>query len=51
MLSVYDDPPTPDAGAPARPFTSLAYAAIVGGVLLVLLVGGVRFRRRTIDGD
>ena len=51
MLSVYDDPPTPDAGANATPSTSLGYVAILGGVLLVFLVGCARLRRTDIDGD
>ena len=51
MLSVYDDPPTPDAGANPTTSTSLAYAAILGGVVLVFLVGCARLRRRDVDRD
>jgi hypothetical protein len=49
MLSVYDDPPTPDAGANSTTSTSWGYVAILGGVFLVFLVGCVRLRRRDID--
>lgn len=49
VLSVYDDPPTPDAGANAPPSTSWAYVAILGGVLLVFLAGCARLRREGID--
>jgi hypothetical protein len=48
-LSVYDDPPTPDAGANSTTSTSWGYVAIFGGVFLVFLVGCVRLRRRDID--
>ncbi|MGA8416165.1 MAG: Ig-like domain-containing protein [Candidatus Dormiibacterota bacterium] len=48
MLSVYDDPPAPDAGA-ATQSTSWGYLAILGGVFLVFLMGCARLRRR--DGD
>jgi hypothetical protein len=51
MLSVYDDPPTPDAGASSTTSTPLAYVAILGGVLLVFLVGCARLRRRDVDRD
>ena len=51
VLSVYDDPPTPDTGTPATPSASLAYVAILGGVFLVFLVGCVRLRRRENDRD
>jgi large repetitive protein len=51
MLSVYDDPPTPDAGANSTPSRSLAYGAILGGVFLVFLVGCARLRRRDVDRD
>jgi hypothetical protein len=47
-VSVYDDPPTPDAGA-STPSTSWGYLAILGGVSLVFLMGCARLRRR--DGD
>jgi hypothetical protein len=48
LVSVYDDPPTPDAGA-STPSTSWGYLAILGGVSLVFLMGCARLRRR--DGD
>ncbi len=48
MLSVYDDPPTPDAGANSTPSTSWGYVAILGGVFLVFLVGCARLRRKDI---
>jgi hypothetical protein len=51
MLSVYDDPPTPDAGANSTTSTSLAYVAILGGVFLVFLVECARLRRRDVDRD
>jgi hypothetical protein len=51
MLSVYDDPPTPDAGASSTTSTPLAYVAILGGVILVFLVGCARLRRREVDRD
>jgi hypothetical protein len=51
MLSVYDDPPTPDAGANSTTTTSLAYVAILGGVFLLFLLGCVRLRRRNVDRD
>jgi hypothetical protein len=50
MLSVYDDPPTPDTGA-STPSTSWGYGAILGGVFLVFLVGCARLRRRDVDRD
>ena len=50
LLSVYDDPPTPDAGE-STSSTSWGYVAILGGVFLVFLVGCVRLRRRDVDGD
>ena len=49
VLSVYDDPPTPDTGANSTPSTSWAYVAILGGVLLVFLAGCARLRREGID--
>jgi hypothetical protein len=51
MLSVYDDPPTPDAGANSTTSTPMAYVAILGGVLLVFLLGCARLRRRDVDRD
>lgn len=48
MLSVYDDPPTPDAGANSTPSTSWGYVAILGGVFLVFLVGCARLRRKDV---
>ena len=51
MLSVYDDPPTPDAGANSTPSTPWEYVAILGGVLLVFLAGCARLRRNDTDGD
>ncbi len=49
LLSVYDDPPTPDAGE-STSSTSWGYIAILGGVFLVFLVGCARLRRRDADG-
>jgi len=49
MLSVYDDPPTPDAGGSTS--TSWGYVAILGGAFLVFLVGCARVRRRDVDRD
>ena len=51
MLSVYDDPPTPDAGANSTTTTPLAYVAILGGVFLLFLLGCARLRRRNVDRD
>ena len=51
LLSVYDDPPTPDAGANSTTSTPLAYVAILGGVSLVFLLGCARLRRRDVDRD
>jgi hypothetical protein len=51
MLSVYDDPPTPDAGANSTTSMSWGYGAILGGAFLVFLVGCARLRRRDIDRD
>ena len=51
MLSVYDDPPTPEAGSNSTTSTSWGYVAILGGVFLVFLVGCVRLRRSDIDRD
>ena len=51
MLSVYDDPPTPDTGADSTPSTYWGYVAILGGVFLVFLVGCARLRRRDVDRD
>jgi large repetitive protein len=50
LLSVYDDPPTPDAGE-STSSTSWGYIAILGGAFLVFLVGCVRLRRRDVDRD
>jgi large repetitive protein len=49
VVSVYEDPPTPDAGAGATDGPSLAYLAILGGVVLVFIAGCVRLRRRDVD--
>jgi hypothetical protein len=51
MLSVYEDPPTPDTGSPSTTSSSLGYLAILGGVILVFLVGCARLRRRSADRD
>ena len=50
VLSVYDDPPTPDAGE-STSSTSWGYVAVLGGVFLVFLVGCARLRRRDVDRD
>jgi len=50
MLSVYDDPPTPDAGA-STSSTSWGYVALLSGAFLVFLVGCAPLRRRDIDQD
>ena len=50
VLSVYEDPPTPDAGE-STSSTSWGYVAILGGVFLVFLVGCARLRRRDVDRD
>jgi hypothetical protein len=51
MLSVYEDPPTPDTGSPSTGSSSLGYLAILGGVFLVFLVGCARLRRRSAGRD
>jgi hypothetical protein len=50
VVSVYIDPPTPDAGAGAADPSSWAYLALLGGVVLVFIAGCVRLRRRDVDG-
>ncbi|MGA7988942.1 MAG: Ig-like domain-containing protein [Candidatus Dormiibacterota bacterium] len=51
VLSVYEDPPTPDTGSPPATPSSLGYLAVLGGVVLVFLVGCARLRRRGTGGD
>ncbi len=48
MLSVYDDPPAPGAGAHSALSTSWGYFAILGSVFLVFLAGYARLRRKDI---
>jgi hypothetical protein len=47
MLSVYEDPPTPDTGSPSGTPSSLGCIALLGGALLVFFVGCARLRRRS----